>query len=349
VRLPAALLVVGGLAVSALALATDRLGYDATTRQEVSPVAAYLQVIALVGVALLWFDLLHTPEPNRRTVAATVAGLVAAALVGGALAESRATLATWVLVVLVVSLLSTVRVPGRLAGAVAAAAVVTLVVGALVGSTYRELRRDTVAASGEVVAAPGRLDALDQTLQAIGERGLDNVAYLRDRSVQRLEAPGSLAVIVARSGELDGLDTADGAPRVLDSMLGAFIPRAAWSDKPATSDPGAISRLYFEYEANAFAMTPMGDVRRDLGPAAVPLLMVLMGATLRLVHAALVGRSPLAATGVAAYAVLAVRAPMWGEGFYATYLGDILRAGLVIAASLAFVHLLARRTPETSS
>lgn len=348
VRLPAALLVVGGLAVSALALATDRLGYDATTRQEVSPIAAYLQVIALVGVALIWFDLLHTSKPRRLAVVLTVGGLVAAAVVGGALAESRATLATWVLVVLVVTLLSAVRVPGRLAGAVAAAAAITLIVGALVGSTYRELRRDTVAPSGEVVPAPGRLEALDLTFGAIADRGLDNVAYLRDRSVQRLEAPGSLAVVVARSGELDGIDAADGAPRVLDSMLGAFIPRAVWSDKPATSDPGAISRLYFEYEANAFATTPMGDLLRDLGPAAVPILMALMGVALRLVHATLVGRSPLAATGVAAYAVLAVRAPMWWEGFYATYLGDLLRVGVVIAASLVFVHLLARWTPTTS-
>lgn len=349
VRLPATLLVVGGLAVSAVALATDRLGYDATTRQEVSPIAAYLQVIALVGVALIWFDLLHTPKPRRLAVVLTVAGLAVAAVVGGALAESRATLATWVLVVLVVTLLSAVRVPGRLAGAVAAAAVITLIAGALVGSTYRELRRDTVAPNGEVVPAPGRLDALDQTLEVIGGRGLDNVAYLRDRSVQRLEAPGSLAVILARSEELDGIDTADGAPRVLDSMLGAFIPRAVWSDKPATTDPGAISRLYFEYEANAFATTPMGDVLRDLGPLAVPVLMALMGVVLRLVHSTLVGRSPLTATGVAAYAVLAVRAPMWWEGFYATYLGDLVRAGVVIAASLVFVHLVARRTPRAAT
>lgn len=344
VRLPAALLVVGGLAVSAVALATDRLGYDATTRQQVSPVAAYLQVIALVGVALLWHDLLHTPPPRGRVaVALTVGGLVAAAVVGGSLAESRATLATWVLVVLVVTLLSGVRVPGRLAGAVVAAAAVTLVLGALVGSQYRELRRDGVGPTGEVVPAPGRLDALDQALERIGDRGLGNVAYLRDRSVQRLEAPGGLAVIVARNHELDGTDTADGAPRVLDSMIGSFVPRALWSDKPASTDPGAISRLYFEYEANAFAVTPMGDVLRDLGPFAVPLLMLLMGAVLRLVHAALVGSPPLAATGVAAFAVLVVRAPMWWEGFYATYLGDLLRAGVVIAASLVFVHLLARR------
>ncbi|MBX3286170.1 MAG: hypothetical protein KF703_12555 [Actinobacteria bacterium] len=350
VRLPGALLVLGGLGVSAVALATDRLGYDATTRQQVSPVAAYLQVIALVGVALVWWDLLHAPSPRgRATVVLTLAGLAVAAIVGGSLAESRATLATWVLVVLLVTLLSGVPVPRRLAGAVAVAAVVTLVVGALVGSQYREERREGVGPAGEAIPAPGRLDALEEALDRIGARGLGNVAYLRDRSVQRLEAPGGLAVIVARNQELDGRDTADGAPRVVDSMVGSFVPRALWSDKPASTDPGAISRLYFEYEANAFATTPMGDVLRDLGPLAVPLLMALMGAVLRLVHGALVGTPPPAATGVAAFAVLAVRAPMWWEGFYATYLADLLRAGLVIAASLVFVHVAVRLQDRRSA
>ncbi|MEZ5176887.1 MAG: hypothetical protein R2746_01010 [Acidimicrobiales bacterium] len=333
-----------------MALATDRLGYDATTRQQVSPVAAYLQVIALVGVALVWWDLLHAPSPRgRATVVLTLAGLAVAAIVGGSLAESRATLATWVLVVLLVTLLSGVPVPRRLAGAVAVAAVVTLVVGALVGSQYREERREGVGPAGEAIPAPGRLDALEEALDRIGARGLGNVAYLRDRSVQRLEAPGGLAVIVARNQELDGRDTADGAPRVLDSMVGSFVPRALWSDKPASTDPGAISRLYFEYEANAFATTPMGDVLRDLGPLAVPLLMALLGAVLRLLHGALVGTPPPAATGVAAFAVLAVRAPMWWEGFYATYLADLLRAGLVIAASLVFVHVAVRLQDRRSA
>ena len=42
-------------------------------------------------------------------------------------------------------------------------------------------------------------------------------------------------------------------------------------------DPNAYGRVYFEFD-NAFAMSPMGDVLRDVGPVAVPLAMVLMGA-----------------------------------------------------------------------
>ena len=165
---------------------------------------------------------------------------------------------------------------------------------------------------------------------------------MRDRSVQRLEAPGALAVIVGRHQELDGTDTAAGAPSVVASTIGSFIPRALWADKPASTDPGAISRLYFEFEANAFGITNMGDLLRDLGPVAVPLAMALMGIVLRLLHATLVGSGPVAAGRVTAFVVLIVRAPSWWEGFYATFFADLVRAGLVVAVALGLVHLWVR-------
>ena len=347
VRWPAAVLVVAGLAVSAYALVTGGLGYEASTRQELSPLPAYLQTITLVGVALLWFDLIRDPVRSRTRLVLTIVAIGVAAIVGSTLAESRATLALWVLVVLLVSALAKVTIPVRVAAGVVAVAAVALVLGALIGSTYREVRAGvTTTAEGVVAddtASQGRVGDFGRTVDRIAERGLvDNLGYVRDRSVQRLEAPGALAVVVARQQELDGTDTAAGAPHVLESALGSFIPRVVWADKPASTDPGAISRLYFEFEANAFAITPMGDLLRDLGPVAVPLAMVVMGVVLRLLHATLVGAGPVTAGRVAAFAVLVVRGPMWWEGFYATFLADLVRAGLVVAVALGAVHLWVR-------
>jgi hypothetical protein len=352
VRWPATLLVAAGLAVAAYALATDALGYAAGTRQELSPLPAYLQTIALVGVSLLWFDLLRTPSPSRVRLVGTIGGIGAAAVVGAGLAESRAALATWVLVVLLVTALAKVVIAGRVAAIVVAVAASALVLGALVGSTYREVRAGVeTTAAGSVGATDGsasRVGDLGVTFERIAERGAGNVGYVRDRSVQRLEAPGALAVVVARHQELDGVDTEAGAPRVLESAVGSFIPRVVWSDKPASTDPGAISRLYFEYEANAFAITPMGDLLRDLGPVAVPLAMAFMGLVLRLLHAALVGGDLATAGRVSAFVVLIVRAPGWWEGFYATFLADLVRAGVVVAVALGFVHLWIRLAGRSS-
>lgn len=350
-RWPASILLVAGLAISAYALATDALGYAATTRQQLSPIPAYLQTIALVGAVLLWFDLLRSPAASRRRRVATAVGLGGAALVGAGLAESRATLATWVLAILLVTALAEVAIPRRLAAGVLAVAAAALVLGVLVGSTYRELRAEGGATAAQPAGAPAasRTDDLRGAFGRIGERGAGNLGYLRDRSVQRLEAPGALAVVVARQQELDGTDRAAGAPRVLESVVGSFIPRVVWSDKPASTDPGAISRLYFEFEANAFASTPMGDLLRDLGPLAVPVAMAAMGAVLRLLHAALLGDGSAPAGRVVAFVVLIVRAPMWWEGFYATFLADLVRAGMVIAVALAFVEVWARAAGRRSA
>ncbi|MEZ5207605.1 MAG: hypothetical protein R2690_11660 [Acidimicrobiales bacterium] len=309
-----------------------------------SPLPAYVQVVAVVGVALVWVGLLRRASPSRRRVVATCAVLGGVALVStrpgrepgdarhlGAGARARRR-----------------RRPGadprRVAAGVLLAAGCALAVGAVVGSTYREQRAGLTDGAGTAPSAStaGRGEDLVAALRRTVERGPDNAAYLRDRAVQRLEAPGTLAVIAARAEELDGVDEAAGAPTVVSSTIGAFVPRLVWPSKPATGDPGAISRLYFAFEDNAFAVTPMGDLLRDLGPVAVPVGMALVGIVLRLVHTALV-RAPDAGAGrVAAYVTLLARAPSWFEGPYGNVLADLVRVGLVVAVALAFVHLWVR-------
>jgi len=185
VRWPAALLVGAGLAVAAIGLATGQIGYEAATRQEVSPIPAYLQTVALLGVALLWFDLVRTPAPGARRVVLTSVAIGGAAVVGAGLAESRAALATWVLVVLLVTAVARVAIPTRLAVGVVAIASVALVLGALVGSTYREIRAEATAAPGAAAGegSGGRLSDVGTTVGRIAERGAGNVGYVRDRSV----------------------------------------------------------------------------------------------------------------------------------------------------------------------
>jgi hypothetical protein len=338
-------LVASGTAVSAWGLLTDRLGYAATANQTISPLPAYLQTMTLLGMALLWFDLLRTPRPWMWKQWSTIGALLVVIGANAALSESRAALISVVLAAMLVAALSNRAPAGRSVALLVGIGVAALVIGGLFVSAYRDVRAERAQVVEEVGRpSSSRFDDVVEAAGDIGERGpVQNVEYLRDRGVQRLEAPAGLAVLVARHRELDAAEARRGAPRVLDATFGAFIPRAVWSSKPATGDSTTISVLYFEYEDSAFPVTPMGDLLRDLGPLAVPLGMVLMGFVLRVLHEALLSGRELSAGRVAAYVVLIIRAPSWFEGFYATFLADLVRVGFVVAVALGFVSLVARQ------
>ena len=75
----------------------------------------------------------------------TCCALTAAAALSAALAESRASLASWVLLVLLVTILTRTDISARMAVIVAIVGVATLSIGALFGSTYREILAEAIA------------------------------------------------------------------------------------------------------------------------------------------------------------------------------------------------------------
>jgi hypothetical protein len=72
-----------------------------------------------------------------------------------------------------------------------------------------------------------------------------------------------------------------------------FIPRIFWPDKPIAIESSKYGDLYFNYDENAFLITPMGDLLRNFGPVGVPIGMLMLGMLLRLLYSTLVeGAAP---------------------------------------------------------
>jgi hypothetical protein len=322
-----------GLGVGAFGWSTGRLGY-AASGGDTSPTLAYLQSMALLGVLLAWGAYVADGCPRRRwpvPVAAVAAGGLAAVF-----AQARSTALFWVLAMALVAVTLRPAVRRRTVVLGAGVVVATVVVGIVVATSYRQ-----------AATAP---DGDPSGVAAIADRGVGgNVSYAADQLVRRLDSVPSLAVIAGRREQLAPAEVAAGIDgNVAAGVVGAVVPRAIWSSKPATSDPSGIAALYFEFPDNAFATTAMGDVLRDLGPVAVAPAMVVMGVVLTLVGALAGGRAPDVA-GTALLAVLVVRIPSWLEGFYATHLAELVRIGGLAVVVLLALGWIERRGRVTAA
>lgn len=333
------------------AVATGRMGYDTSGTGSSSAVVSYVAVLLPLGSGLLWYRVLLDPDGSRRARWITGAVLLGVNGVCALAIGSRASLATVIGTAILLALHARPGAGHRAMGWSFAAVGVALLVGVLVVSSYREIRYQRVVGAqqaGTVVPEGGQAGDLAEALGNIRDRGVfGNIAYTRDKFVERLELPASVGIVAVRYPTLrEAEDEAGTRGDVEAGVVGAFIPRAVWSSKPATMDPNAYGRVYFEFD-NAFAMSPMGDVLRDIGPVAVPLAMVLMGALVGTTHAALRGRGLLPDRvnpgRTVLWIVLAVRSLGWFEGQYATFLADLVRVGIIGIVVLFVVGLSAGR------
>lgn len=114
----------------------------------------------------------------------------------------------------------------------------------------------------------------------------------------------------------------------------ALIPRAIWPNKPVIGDFGAHARLFFRFEGNSFAITPIGDLLLNFGPVGIVPGMMLLGAVLGFAFAALWESAAGSAVRGAIFVVLITQFSM--EGFFAPLLPSFMRAGIVaVTAALA--------------
>jgi hypothetical protein len=139
-----------------------------------------------------------------------------------------------------------------------------------------------------------------------------------------------VAVLVSRRDNLVASMPATLRSGILIGLATSLVPRVLWPNKPIIGDTAAHAKLFFEFEGNSFAITPIGDLFLNYGPAGIVPGMVLLGVMIGFVHTALMQGPAIPAAKGAIYAVLLTQFSM--EGFYAYILPSMLRAGLIAVA-----------------
>lgn len=159
-----------------------------------------------------------------------------------------------------------------------------LIFGMIYGTTFRSIKTTEATVSIEEYAS-----YVIQTFEKISE---ENPAETFERGfialAERFESVTSLAIIVSNYEKLAPYEEQYGiSNNIINELTTFFIPRAVWRDKPVVIDAYRYGDLYFNYDANAFAMAPMGDLLRNFGPVGVPFGMMLIGIIMRIFYVAL--------------------------------------------------------------
>jgi hypothetical protein len=152
------------------------------------------------------------------------------------------------------------------------------------GTTFRSIKTTEAAVSMEEY-----ISYIFQTFEKISE---EDTGETLERGfialADRFESVTSLAIIVSNYEKFATYEQNYGIDNnIINELTTFFIPRAVWKDKPVVIDAYRYGDLYFNYDSNAFAMAPMGDLLRNFGPIGVPLGMMLIGIIMRIFHFAL--------------------------------------------------------------
>jgi hypothetical protein len=336
---PALLLLGVGTIAALQALDTGLMGYQVAA--EVGPYDAALVIGSLVATALAFAILAviacAPAHPAIRAIAASA--LVARAGADMLLTGRRGALLQYAMIVAAAYACSGRRIRLRHAAGLGAAFAAAVVVGLAYGSTFR-----AVQGSDAVVGLAGTAGTADLAARQTLSRGVGGTAgYVRDRFVERLEIISNAAVVVANYRRLQPFERAYALDdNITTSVVGAFVPRLLWPDKPPASDPRAFADLYYGFR-NAFAVTPTADLLRNYGPFGVPIGMAALGVLLRLMYATLIEAQRPVTWRVAAYVTLLMTVSY--EGFFGSIVPMLVRTIGLTAVSLIGLDLLTRLLP----
>jgi hypothetical protein len=224
---------------------------------------------------------------------------------------------------------------------------VCVMAGMIYGTSFRDIKGTEKATDpGEYIAAVGTtFDTLSQqdlsTTVAVGGTALAG----------RLDAVSSLAVVVANYEALAPYESSWGISNniYVDSVT-FFIPRILWPDKPVAIEASKYGDLYFNYDENAFLITPMGDLLRNFGPVGVPIGMLILGMLLRLLYATLVEGLPFSYWRATVYFMLLTAISYESTfGYIVPYLFKIGAACISGIVMVMLVALVLRRFLRTSA
>ena len=182
---------------------------------------------------------------------------------------------------------------------------------------------------------------------AVDLSGSDQLPLVIRSFAARTNVLTHVAVLVSRRSELIASMPATLRSGILIGLATSLVPRVLWPDKPIIGDAAAHAKLFFEFEGNSFAITPMGDLFLNYGSAGIVPGMALLGMVIGFVYAALMHGPAIPAAKGGIYAVLLTQFSM--EGFYAYILPSMLRAGLIAVAVALVADYLVQRVGKATA
>lgn len=218
--------------------------------------------------------------------------------------------------------------------------ILALIGGMIYGTTFRNQKGNE-----DKVGVDKQIETIGRTLDVIASQDTGKVIYDGTMSLaERIDGITSLGVVVSSYERLAPYEASyDLEGNIVKDLLISLIPRFLWTNKPPTSDPRAYSDLYFNFNGNSYAITPIGDLLRNYGPVGVPIGMMIVGIFLRFTYSLLIDNQKVTIGRATAYFLFLVSLSY--EGFYSLifiYGGRIL----IIAFITFFIaeHLFINKT-----
>ncbi len=359
IRLPALVPLSLGIACYGIALQAGLIGYQ---RPEIvgrfDALLIYAAWLAQLAAFMLWASL-FARTPWTRTERLLATGLVLLGPLYLVASASRAGLLTYLLIVAVAYRFAGRTITRWSVVAFIGLAAFSLGAGTVWSTTYRLVKGNEAPMIAATATPPGNqsptedppeapaqddsrrtaADLIVETARETAQRDAVGTVRFGLRSVaQRIEIASSVAVVVANYQRLRPEEERHGiADNIWRDTWTAVIPRALWPDKPKVSDARTYSLIYFRYGESSFAMTPMGDLLRNFGPAGIGLGMALLGLGLRVLYRALIEAQPLRIPRAAVF--VAVLMSVSYEGFYGAILPVTMRVAAIATFGVLAVHL----------
>lgn len=334
--LPGLLLLGFGLFSSFYALLAGVIGFQRVDEAGIFDGIIFLSTLfPAQGSFILWWSLFRQGRFTSRSW--MVAGIVVtAAIVTALFAGNRGTLLSAGIIVVMAYLLSGRRFTMRSSAVAIGLLLFALIAGMIYGTAFR-VNKGSQERTGIGQYATNVGDTLTNIASgkdvASLEFGLTSLA-------QRLDIVSSLAVVVSNHEQLAPYEESYGLDNnIYKDTTYFFIPRALWPEKPLASDSKAYSDLYFEYDENSFAITPIGDLLRNFGVPGVFIGMLVLGVALRTIYRALVEDQSPNLLRATLYIMLIITVSY--EGFYGTILPMLFKVGVTTLIGLVFIEIVA--------
>jgi hypothetical protein len=336
IPIPSTLLLIVGIGTVIVSFIQGLFGY-----QRAEDIPSYEGLLFLVtlfwieGSFLLWLYIFRTRGFLRYVVGGT---LLTITLVRSAIRGDRFSLVQAVIVVAFayVFTIGRLKIKHYVAGVLMLAAM--MMVGMIYGTSFRSIK------GNEPNADPVEyLTAVGTTLSTLSEQDLSrSISVGSGALAERLDSVSSLAVVVANYQALAPYEQSWGiSNNIYVDSITFFIPRIFWPDKPVAIEASKYGDLYFNYDENAFLITPMGDLLRNFGPVGVPVGMLMLGMLLRLLYATLIEGLAFSYWRITAYFMLLTAISYESTfGYIVPYLfkvGAACLSGMIVVVLVALV------------
>lgn len=332
------LLVIAGTGVNIMGFVNGLLGFQRIDQVEAfDGLVFFLLTMFFQGYFLLWYALFKTPRKDSSYLV-TLTMLIALVPLRMAIMGNRGSMFVCVLPVVFAYIVAGKKITFKHGVLFSLVIGVSIFIGVIYGTSFRNIKGYGTSTSADYIGE------ISQTIDYIAAKDTGAILYDGWMSLaDRLENLTSLAVVVSNYEKLAPYEESYGlSGNIIRDTYTALIPRFFWTDKPLTSDPYAYSDLYFNYENNAFAITPYGDLLRNFGPIGIPLGMMLVGIYLRTIHVALAEPKPGWQWRASAYYLLMTTISY--EAFYATLFPSVVRVAFILCVTLYLANLIAKRT-----